>query len=513
MQSILPIFAPIAFSSVLRWYGYMMFSAAHALFDPAAMSRVDVDAEKSGISISSLMERAGHAVAASALRHYPQAVRYAVLCGTGNNGGDGFVAARALRESGADVAVHLFGDASRLHGTAQQAFASWNAPAEPLDRYQPKTGDVVIDAIFGAGLSRDVPAEVAAVIARVDDARIPVIAVDLPSGLCGRRGVALGSAFRAQHTVTFMARKPGHVLMPGRSFCGALEVFDIGIPLRILCKHSGTVVENHPALWTGAVAQPDEDTHKFKRGHLTVFSGPSHATGAARMTAMAGFRAGAGIVTVAAPQQALPVLSATLTAVMLSPVDTSEALADWLDDRRHATFVLGPGFGDFEKARHFVALLKDKALVLDADGISAFKDDPQRLFDLFTSSAPRILTPHEGEFGRLFPDLVADATLSKIERALAASARSNAVVIYKGADTVIAAPDGRAAVNTNAPSTLATAGSGDVLAGIAGGLLARQVPAFEAAAAAVWLHGETAQRLDPGLTAEDLASAVRPYQG
>ncbi len=507
----MPIYAPIAFSLVLRWYDAMTFSIAHALLDPAAMSRVDADAEKSGISISSLMERAGQAVSASALRHYPQATRYAVLCGTGNNGGDGFVAARALRESGAEVALYLFGDIKSLQGAAQQAFATWNGPTEPLERYQPQPGDVVIDAIFGAGLSRDVPAEVSAVIARVEEAGLPVIAVDLPSGLCGRRGVALGSAFRAQHTVTFMARKPGHLLMPGRSLCGAVEVFDIGIPQRILSKHSGAVVENHPALWTGAFPRGDDDTHKFKRGHLTVFSGLSHATGAARMAAMAGFRAGAGIVTVAAPLDAVPVLSTTLTAVMVSPIDGDDALAAWLEDRRHETYVLGPGFGDFEKAHRFVALLKDKALVLDADGISAFKNDPQQLFDLFASSAPRILTPHEGEFGRLFPDLVADKDLSKIERALTAAARANAVIIYKGADTVIAAPDGRAAVNTNAPPYLATAGSGDVLAGIAGGFLARQVPAFEAAAAAVWLHGETAQRVGPGLTAEDLAAAVRPF--
>ena len=269
--------------------------------------------------------------------------------------------------------------------------------------------------------------------------------------------------------------------------------------------------ENHPSLCMDAFPRADDDTHKFKRGHLTVFSGPSHATGAARMAAMAGFRAGAGIVTVAGPHDALGVLSATLTAVMVSGIESNEELVAWLDDKRHATFVLGPGFGDLERARRFVALLKDKALVLDADGITAFKNDPQQLFDLFSANAPHILTPHEGEFSRLFPDIAADDTLSKIEKAQSAALRSNAVIVYKGADTVIAAPDGRAAVNTNAPPYLATAGSGDVLAGIAGGFLAQQVPAFEAAAAAVWLHGETAQRLGPGLTAEDLASAVRPF--
>ncbi len=490
----------------------MTFTTKHALIDPSAMARIDAAAEKSGISIASLMERAGQAVAASALKHYPQAERYVTLCGTGNNGGDGFVAARALRQSGANVVVHLFGDPARLNGAAKQVFDALGVTAEPLDRYRPQSGDVVIDAIFGAGLSRDVPADVDAIIDRVETAGIPVIAVDLPSGLCGRRGVPLGRAFQSQVTVTFMARKPGHVLMPGRSLCGVVEVFDIGIPHRILKDHCGQIIENHPALWIDTFPKPDDETHKFKRGHLTVFSGPAHATSAARMAAMAGFRAGAGIVTIAAPQEALTVLSTTLTAVMVSAIDGEDELTTWRDDKRHGTYILGPGFGDFEKARNFVALLRDRALVLDADGITAFRDHSQQLFDLFAIDAPRILTPHEGEFGRLFPEIAADSNLGKVEKAQAAAARSNAVIVYKGADTVIAAPDGRAAVNTNAPSYLATAGSGDVLAGIAGGFLAQHGPSFEAAAAAVWLHGETAQRLGPGMTAEDLAAAVRPFQ-
>lgn len=490
----------------------MTFSPTHILIDPAAMSQIDTSAIDSGIPIYALMERAGQAVAACALKHFPQAQRFIVLCGIGNNGGDGFVAARALKALGAEVVLHVLGDVGKLKDAARQAFDALDMSPLPLHAYQPLSGDVVIDAIFGAGLSLDVPAEVISVIDAVAQASIPVIAVDLPSGLCGRRGIALGRAFQAARTITFVARKPGHVLMPGRSLCGDVEVFDIGIPNRIVEAHSISVVENHPALWASALTRSDDDTHKFKRGHLTVFSGPAHATGAARMSAMAGFRAGAGIVSIAAPHDALGVLSATLTAVMLSPVETDEELEAWMSDKRHATYILGPGFGDLERARRFVAELKHKALVLDADGITAFKRAPGELFELFATDAPRILTPHEGEFGRLFPAIAADAALSKIEKAQVAAALSNAVIIYKGADTVIAAPDGRAAVNTNAPSYLATAGSGDVLAGIAGGLLAQQVPAFEAAAAAVWLHGEAAQRLGPGLTAEDLASAVRPFQ-
>lgn len=482
------------------------------LIDPVAMARIDAAAGQSGIPLYDLMERAGQAVAASALRHHPQAQRFVVLCGGGNNGGDGYVAARALLQSGAVVAVHHLGDIGALRGDARTAFERSGVTPLPLDGYTPLAGDVVIDAVFGAGLSRDVPQELVRVIEAVTQAKVPVLAVDLPSGLCGRRGVPLGASFRAERTVTFMARKPGHLLMPGRELCGALEVFDIGIPSRILDAHAGSVAENSPLVWRDALPHADRETHKFRRGHLTVFSGPAHATGASRMTALAALKAGAGIVTIAAPKDALDVLSVTLTAVMNAPMDDADDLRSWLDDGRHGTFVLGPGFGDLEKARHFVSLLADKAVVLDADAITAFRDHKEVLFERITSGTGKfVLTPHEGEFARLFPDLAADRMLSKIEKAQVASARSGAVLVYKGADTVIAAPDGWALVNTNAPASLATAGSGDVLAGIIGALLAQGAPAFEAAAAGVWLHGEAGHRAGDGLTAEDLAHAVRPF--
>ncbi len=483
-----------------------------SLFDPAVMASIDAAAGQSGIPLYDLMERAGQAVAASALRHYPQALRFVVLCGGGNNGGDGYVAARALVESGAVVVVYHLGDAGALRGDARMAFERSGVAPLPLGDYAPLAGDVVIDAVFGAGLSRDIPRELARIIEAVTNAKASVLAVDLPSGLCGRRGVPLGASFTAERTVTFMARKPGHLLMPGRELCGALEVFDIGIPSRILTDHAGAVAENHPLVWRDALPASDIETHKFRRGHLTVFSGPAHATGASRMTALAALKAGAGIVTVAAPRRALDVLSVTLTAVMNAPMDDADDLRLWLDDRRHGAFVLGPGFGDLEKARQFVSLLGDRAAVLDADAITAFKDYAETLFERVTSGAGKfVLTPHEGEFARLFPDLAADGTLSKIEKAQAASARSGAVLVYKGADTVIAAPDGRALVNTNAPASLATAGSGDVLAGIIGALLAQGAPAFEAAAAGVWLHGQAGHRAGDGMTAEDLAHAVRPF--
>ncbi|PZM11376.1 NAD(P)H-hydrate dehydratase [Rhizobium tubonense] len=482
------------------------------LLTPEDMAAVDQAAAESGISSFGLMEKAGHAVAAAALRHFPEALRFVVLCGPGNNGGDGYVAARALWESGAAVSVFSLGKPQALKGDAARAFASCPIPGQDIAAYAPLSGDVVVDAIFGAGLARPVPEEVARLIGRVYKANVPVVAVDLPSGLDGLSGRILGAAFTAAYTVTFMTRKPGHLLMPGRELCGTLEVFDIGIPARIVQAHAkGQVAENTPAQWQASVPASLIETHKYKRGHLVVFSGSATATGAARMSAMAGLRAGAGLVTIASSQEAMGVNANLLTAVMLRQIETEKDLNAWLEDKRLTTFVLGPGFGIGKKARKFALALTNRHLVLDADGITSFREDPAQLFDAFAEGATRlVLTPHEGEFARLFPDIAVNYSLSKVQKAQAAAKRAHAAIVYKGADSVIAAPDGRALINTNAPSWLATAGSGDVLAGIIGGLLAQGMPTFEAAAAGVWLHGKAGQSAGKGLTAEDLVAHVRP---
>lgn len=481
------------------------------LLTPSAMGEVDAAAAASGIDSYGLMEKAGQAVAAAVLRLFPGAERFVVLCGPGNNGGDGYVAARALREAGASVALFHLGDPAKLKGDAATARSRCPIDGEPLDAYRPVPGDVIVDAIFGAGLARAVPPAVTDIVQRVDEAGLPVIAVDLPSGIDGRTGAVMGAAFRASHTVTFMTRKPGHLLLPGRMHCGTVETFDIGIPFRLVEATGDRLFVNGPQEWDAAMPETDAAAHKFRRGHLTVFSGPATTTGATRLAAAAGLRAGAGLVTVASPADALAANAAHLTAVMLKAVDTESDLADYLRDERRSVFVLGPGFGVGAKARAFVTALAaaGRHLVLDADGITAFAEDPQLLFSAFAGGATRlVLTPHEGEFARLFPDLAADPALSKVDRARQAAARANAAVIYKGADSVIAAPDGRAVINENAPASLATAGSGDVLAGIIGALLAQGVPAFEAAAAGVWLHGDAAQRAGAGLTAETLINHI-----
>lgn len=484
---------------------------ATILLTPDEMAAADKAAAASGLSSFGLMLRAGQAVAATALAHWPGAIRYAVLCGPGKNGGDGYVAAWALADAGATVAVFALGDPAALKGDARQAFDLCPVTVQPIGDYQPQPGDLVIDGLFGAGLSRSVPPEVAEVIDTVSTAGLPVLAIDLPSGVCGCRGQVLGAAFQARRTITFMARKPGHLLMPGRTLAGDVEVFDIGIPARILTAAAGDIRVNDPSVWQPALPIPGSETHKFRRGHLVVFSGSASHTGAARLSAAAGLSAGAGLVTVAAPADAMPVQAAALTAVMLRQVDDADQLVDWMSAGKLSAFVIGPGFGIGENARRYVAAMADKPVVVDADAITSFSEAPEALFGLFAQSPTRlVLTPHEGEFGRLFPDLAGDETLGKVEKAAAAAKRAHAAIVYKGADTVIAAPDGGVLINENAPPWLATAGSGDVLAGIIGALLAQGVPAFEAAAAGVFLHGAAAGRAGIGMTAEDLVRHLAP---
>ncbi|MCY1668774.1 NAD(P)H-hydrate dehydratase [Rhizobium sp. SL86] len=482
-----------------------MSAIAKILLTPDEMTTADAAASASGLDSFDLMERAGRAVAAAALRHWPGALRFVALCGPGNNGGDAYVAAGALAETGADVALFSFGDPDRLRGDALTAFRRCGLPVLPLVDYTPRPGDVVIDGIFGAGLSREVPPEVAAIIARVEAAQLPVLAIDLPSGLCGLRGRALGAAFQAARTVTFMTRKPGHLLMPGRDLCGPIEVFDIGIPHRIIRASAGRIAVNGPEIWAASFPRVDSGVHKYRRGHLAVFSGGAEKSGAARLSAAAGLTAGAGLVTVASPADAMAVQAPALTAVMLRQTDTEAELSGFLSTAKLHAFVIGPGFGIGDRTRRFTQRVSSYPVVVDADAITSFAEDPDRLFDAFSAGDPHlVLTPHEGEFARLFPDLAADGGLGKVGRAQAAAKRAHAAIVYKGADTVIAAPDGRALINENAPPWLATAGSGDVLAGIIGAFLAQGMPTFEAAAAGVWLHGEAGELGGRGLTAETL---------
>jgi hydroxyethylthiazole kinase-like uncharacterized protein yjeF len=470
----------------------------------AEADRLTIEAGTPGIT---LMEAAGLAVAEAVHGLLPQGGRVAVMTGPGNNGGDGFVAARLLSEAGYDVTVGLLSSRDRLKGDAAFAAAAWTGFSRGLSPNIGDGMDLVVDALFGAGLDRPIEGLAAQTIAALNASSVPVVAVDLPSGIDGRTGQALGTAVRATQSVTFFRMKPGHLLRPGRAYTGRTVVADIGIDALVLETIGRKTFWNTPGLWS--LPAPAEDGHKYDRGHAVVVSGPPTRTGAARLAARGALRVGAGLVSIASPPEALPVNAMHLTAIMLLPMNGAVGLKAILADRRRNAVALGPALGVGEEAAALVetALASPAAVVIDADGLTSFADVPQRLFNAIRKrQGAVVLTPHEGEFARLFPSLVSIG--NKLDRARQAAALSGAVVVLKGADTVVADPEGRASISDVGPPDLATAGSGDVLAGMIAGVLAQGMAAFEGASAAVWLHGSAGRTIGRGLIAEDLPEAL-----
>ncbi|RXN91709.1 bifunctional ADP-dependent NAD(P)H-hydrate dehydratase/NAD(P)H-hydrate epimerase [Achromobacter aloeverae] len=472
-----------------------------ALLTPNEMARADQAAMAAGHGGADLMEAAGLAVALTVLARWRRGP-VVVLCGPGNNGGDGFVAARHLAEAGWPVTLALLGDLAALRGDAAHHAARWRGGVAPLTPAVLHGAAGVVDALFGAGLSRDIEGVARDTLEALAASGLPVCAVDVPSGVDGDSGQVRGVAAPADFTVTFFRKKPGHLLLPGRALCGELVLADIGIPGSVLAQVPPRAHENDPALWLARFPWPRVEGHKYARGHVLVVGG-AVMTGAARLSAMGAARVGAGLVTVAAPASAWQVYAAALTSIMVQPLAHAGALDEVLADTRKNAIAIGPGAGVTALTRRHVlsALATGRAVVLDADAITAFAGQGECLFEAIRG--PCVMTPHEGEFGRLFP-----GGGGKAERARAAAARSGAVVLLKGADTVIAAPDGRVVINANAPPELATGGSGDVLTGLIAGLLAQGMAPFDAAACAAWLHGEAARAFGPGLIAEDIPAQL-----
>ncbi|SDF69412.1 NAD(P)H-hydrate epimerase [Limimonas halophila] len=463
------------------------------------MYRADRAAMDGGVSGVTLMENAGRAVAHTLDGRVPRG-RVTVVCGPGNNGGDGFGAARHLRAMGWHVRVALLGETSKLKGDAAHHAGLWDGTVEDLSPDVLADADAVVDALFGAGLTRPLEGAPQAVVAEVNRRGLPTVAVDVPSGVRGDDGSVLGdTAVRAFATTTFFRKKPGHLLLPGAELCGEVELADIGIPEHVLDAIAPQTVANDPAVWGAHWPWRERAAHKYRYGHAVVFGGAT-TTGAGRLAAHAALRAGAGLVSVAAPREALPVYAAESASLITVPLEAEAAAADILADARRNALLLGPGAGVTQttEARARALLASGRSVVLDADALTVFEGRREAIAAERAGTA--VLTPHEGEFRRLFPELDGD----KLTRARAAAAETGAVVVLKGSDTVIAAPDGRAAINANAPPELATGGAGDVLSGIVLGALAQGLPGFEAACAGVWLHGQAAQGFGPGLIASDL---------
>ncbi len=473
------------------------------LLPPLVMAAVDAATIAGGIPGLRLMETAGRAVTRAITAGFPPQPTL-VLCGPGNNGGDGYVVARLLAAAGWPVRVVSLVERTALKGDAATMAAAWGGPfalAAAGDALG--TEALVVDALFGAGLSRPLDGPAAALAEGLAGTDKSVVAVDIPSGVDGATGAAGGPAVRAALTVTFCRAKPGHYLLPGRLLAGRLEIADIGIPEAIVADRQTGLWRNVPDLWLARLPQRTPEAHKYTFGHALVVGGPAATTGAARLAARAALRAGAGLVSVACAPADLFVYAAHLTAVMTKPIDGPAGLGALLGDRRLSAALLGPGLGVGEATVALVgtALATGKPVVLDADALSSFAGRPEALFALLHPAC--VLTPHDGEYARLFPDAGC-----RLARARAAAARTGAIIVLKGGDTVVAAPDGRAAILGHAPPALATAGTGDVLAGITLGLLAQGVPAFEAAAAAVWLHAGAGALAGDGLIAEDLADLL-----
>jgi ADP-dependent NAD(P)H-hydrate dehydratase / NAD(P)H-hydrate epimerase len=472
-----------------------------ALLTPSQMDEADRAAGVIGAGGFGLMEAAGSAVAVAVGARWPMSP-VTVLCGPGNNGGDGFVAARHLAAAGWPVKLALLGSREKLTGEAAHAASLWTGAIAPFAVDCLDGAGIVIDAIFGAGLSRPLDGKALLLVEALQERQTPTCAIDVPSGLDGASGIVRGAAAPADLTVTFFRKKPGHLLFPGRELCGDVVVADIGIPATVLEDIAPNAWENGPGLWLDFYPWPEPEGYKYKRGEVLILGGEG-ITGASRMTTLAASRAGAGMVTLAAPARVWSIYATSLVNAIVHSFDGLLDFETLLADPRRNVIAIGPGAGVGSSTRQFVlaALATKRATVLDADALTSFAEAPQDLFRAIVG--PCVLTPHAGEFMRLF-----HFEGDKLERARGAAKLCNAIVVLKGPDTVIAAPDGRAIINSNAPPQLATGGSGDVLTGFVAALLAQGMPPFEAAAAAVWLHGAAATEFGLGLVAEDLPNAL-----
>ena len=461
----------------------------------AEMTAADRAALARGVSIGALMERAGIAVAEAVRARFSHR-RVVIWCGPGDNGGDGYVAARHLRRKGWSVRVET--SAPPATDAARRAAARWKGETGPLSP-EPSPADIYIDALFGAGLSRPLEGDVARLARACSLLGKPVVAIDTPSGVSGDTGRAVGEiAFRADLTVTFHRRKLAHCLVEGRAACGDVIVADIGLGES---DHLSSLHENTPELWETRFPWPALDAHKHRRGRFKVVSGEAWNTGAARLAARAGLRIGAGVVTVLSPPGALAVNASHLEAVMLAPFEGETDLQ--VAGEAADAVVIGPasGVGDATMRNLFALARTGAALVIDADALTSFRHDPAALFSALDRDD--VLTPHPGEFERIFPGLLGGSP-ERVAAVREAARRAGSVVLLKGPDTVVAAPDGRAAVLLNGSPWLATAGSGDVLAGFIGGLIAQGMETFEAACAGAWIHAECGGAHGPGLISEDL---------
>ncbi|RED53338.1 NAD(P)H-hydrate dehydratase [Aestuariispira insulae] len=463
--------------------------------------QADQEAMARGITGETLMEAAGAAIAREILARWPSG-KAAILCGPGNNGGDGFVVARLLKEAGWQVVVGLLGEWSQLRGDASTMAQRWGEDVRPLTVEILDGATLVVDALFGAGLSKPVEGIAAETLEAIG--QVPVVAVDVPSGLHGDSTEILGTARPADLTVTFFRPKRAHRTYPGALHCGEVVVADIGIPAEVLDQIAPTLWENDLELWRDRLPRPGWRDNKFSRGMLAMAAGVE-MTGAARLAARAAQRAGAGYVLLASPEKASTLYRVSLESVVVKGYRDTLGYSEIISDERVNACLIGPGLGtDFGGMEKVLATLRREVpTVLDADALSLFEGNSELLFENLHGGC--VLTPHAGEFKRLFPEFGGEDYLAL---ALAAAKKTGAVILLKGANTFIASPEGEIIVNTGASADLATAGTGDVLAGLIAGILAQTGEPLLSASIGAWMHSRAGKLAGPGLIAEDLSPLI-----
>lgn len=486
----------------------------YAVLDNEQMRTADRLTIEDGVDGFDLMLTAGQAVANYAHEHYA-GHKIIILCGPGNNGGDGYVAAEFLRDLGAEIFVFSLQSTRKLKGDTKKAYKHFGGDVyktaqlikefKNADAEQAK-GYLFIDAVFGTGFHGDLPKDLITISKIITRLKIPVLAVDVPSGVNGSTAQAAGHTLDADHTVTFFRKKKAHCLMPAMAKCGTICVHAIGIHDNLLDKHGFAAIENVQKLWIEKLPEIKKEDHKYNRGHIAMLGG-AEMTGAIRMAAQASMRAGAGMCTIHSLDSAAHDYKEDMPHLMFQKLSRFEDyVAQAKQDKKHI-LLLGPGFGraDDEMLKQLVldCLALNKPAVLDADALSCFEDNPSALTDALHEKC--VITPHEGEFKRLFPNIDGD---TKFDRTLNAAQMTSAVIVHKGADTIIAQNNNKPALHTHASSWLSTAGAGDVLAGIIAGLLGQHVAPYDAACMGAWMYGEASVRFGAGLTAPDIIDQI-----
>lgn len=486
---------------------------SHVLLTAQQSRDLDAEAIKLGVTGESLMEAAGRAVADMLAEYIGTPLEAGgtviILCGPGNNGGDGFVAARHLEEWGYPISLRCAVLPSKLKGDAKLAANKWRGPVEAMSATGFKEAAAIVDCLFGTGLNKPIEGELAEIISAVNSAGTFVLAVDIPSGLSADTGLPVGPCVEAGATITFNFKKIGHVIVPGRYLCGGnsnIVVSDIGVPNKAFSAINPQDSENIPDFWGSNFPFSGPQTHKYGRGHMLVLGGKEPTLGASRLASLAGLRVGAGLVTLAAPSETYPVQASALMDVMVRRFDSAFGFMGIVNDPRIKAVLVGPGAGRGEKTVDLVKQVgaKKKHLVLDADALASLVGRREVIHEL--KSPEIVLTPHEGEFAKLFPEL--DFNADRLDAVRRAAKTTETVIVLKGVSTVVAAPDGRVSIATNAPSWLSVGGTGDVLSGMVCGLMTQGMPAFEAASAGVWIHGEAGMKAGRGLIASDLLDVI-----